>query len=377
MPIFFSNLPRYVPLMLGGFTVCSMAQAAEPDYRIEWDAMATAYSPAQPIHAFINEWSQPLTSGNHAYAQGRTALTVVPKDSNIRYGIGWRYDYLMEFSDDAALLYWQYKNKALPTAASAYQLDLNAKHNERFGFNVGTSYALTPNWNISAQGNAWRGLHVLEGELQGNASSQMLLNTENIKSLERLDSAGIQVDYYYDKPALKEENLNWYPDKPTGYGYSLDIGVQGQVGKETTLTLQAYDVLGKMHWQDAPQTQYIIDYDSNRRPIDKTGGQLSTKDVTQSLPWRVEGSLNHQLSDKWQVSAHGQINDVQSLYQLEASYQPDLMSSLTVSAMAEPQTQAFGIGLAGAYGGVKVLTDDIDFNRAQRSEVQLYGRYAW
>ena len=377
MSAFFLRQSRCFPLLLSSLLLSSWAQADDRDYRIEWDTMATAYSPAQPIHAFINDWQQPLTAGNHAYAQGRTALTVIPEHSRIRYGVSWRYDYLMDFSDDAALLYWQYKNNALPTTATEYQLQLNATHNERFGIHAGTAYQVSPSWQISARGNLWRGLHVLEGEAKGQVSSQTLLNTDNITSLQRLDSADINIDYYYDEPALKEENLNWYPDKPTGYGYSLDVALQGQLGENTKLTIDAYDMLGKMHWQDAPQTAYMIDYDSNRRPIDKTGGQLSTSDVTQSLPWRVEGSLTHQLSDKWQVSAHGQVNDVQSLYQLEASYQPDLLSSLTVSTMAEPQTQAFGIGLAGAYGGFKVLTDDIDFNRAQRSEVQLYGRYAW
>ena len=56
MSAFFLRLSRYTPLLLSSLLLSPWAQADDRNYRIEWEAMATAYSPAQPIHEFINDW---------------------------------------------------------------------------------------------------------------------------------------------------------------------------------------------------------------------------------------------------------------------------------------------------------------------------------
>ena len=92
----------------------------------------------------------------------------------------------------------------------------------------------------------------------------------------------------------------------------------------------------------------------------------------------IKGSLIHQLNNQWQLGVHGQINDIQYLYQLSAGYQLTGNNyPMTITGLIEPQTKALGIALDGKYGGIKVLTDDIDAEKAKRSEISLYGRYAW
>ena len=380
-------------LMSTGISMSAMAQQYNPVFmeapavasqwiapQITVDVMITAHSPAQPIAAFIKEWDAPLESGKHAYAQGRMAVEVQPADSAISYGLGWRYDYLVRLNQETANLYWQYKNKQIPNTDQTYPIYLGAKHNERIGANIGFTQHIAPNWQLTAYANLWKGLHALEGDAVGTLTSQAAFEGEAIKSIDRLNSIKTDLNYYYDKPALGEEDLNWYPDKPSGYGYSVDIQLAGQITDKTALMLRGYDVLGRMHWRDMPSTEYVLDYDVNRRPTNDTRGQLDTNNVTQTLPWRIEGSLTHQLTDKWQLGAHGQANDIEALYQLSAGYKldnPSLPIPIVVTGIIEPQTQALGVAIDSKYGGIKLLTDDIDSEKAKRSEISLYGRYNW
>ncbi len=350
----------------------------KPSLQVDLRVMATAHSPAQPIAAFIKDWDAPLESGEHAYAQGRAALTVQATDSPISYGLAWRYDYLMSFNQQTADLYWQYQNKQIPNQNQTYELQLEAQHNERFGANVGFTQALSPNWQLTTHANIWQGLHVLDGKANGSLTSQALNGEEVVKNIDRLNKTLTYLDYYYDEPALGEEDLNWYPDKPKGYGYSLDINLIGKLSDKTHLSIRGYDILGRMHWKDTPNTSYVLDYDINRGTTDKTKGQLSTNDVKQNLPWRVEASLMHQLNDQWQLGIQGQVNEVQDLYQLSAGYMlNNNRYPFMLTALVEPQTQALGLALDSQYGGLKLLTDNLDSEKAKRSEISLYGRYAW
>ncbi len=346
--------------------------------QIDWSIIATAHSPVQPITAFIGDWDAPLESGDHAYLQGRADLKVRPAGSLISYGLGWRYDYLMSFSEETAEVYWQYENKQPSSTSQSYPLFLDAKHNERFGANVGFTQPLNSNWQLTTHANIWQGLHALEGKVSGDLTTRGLPDSEVSNIRDSVNKADAYVDYYYDKPALGEENLNWNPTKPSGYGYSLDLQLVGKLSDKTQVIISGYDVLGRMHWKDMPNTRYTLDYDVNGRPLYTIEGQLDTKDVTQTLPWRVEGSLMHQLNNQWQLGAHGQINDIQDLYQLSVGYQfANFHYPVAITGLIEPQTKALGITLDSKYGGIKLLTDDIDAEKAKRSEISLYGRYAW
>ena len=346
--------------------------------QIDLSVMVTAHSPAQPIAAFIKDWDAPLDSGEHAYAQARASLDVRPANSAISYGLAWRYDYLMSFDQQTADLYWQYQNKKIPNQNQTYALQLEAKHNERVGANIGFTQQITPDWQLTTYANVWQGQHVLEGTAKGSITSQAFSDGEIIKNIDRLNKTETNIDYYYDKPALGEEDLNWYPDKPSGYGYSFDLNLIGQLSDRTQLSIRGYDILGRMRWKDTPSTAYVLDYDINRPTTDKTRGQLDTDDVTQTLPWRVEGSLMHKLNNQWQLGAHGEANDIQNLYQLSAGYQiASAAFPITMTGLVEPQTKALGLAVDSKYGGAKLLTDSLDSQKAKRSEISLYGRYTW
>ncbi|WP_201509933.1 hypothetical protein [Psychrobacter alimentarius] len=346
--------------------------------QIDWSVMITAHSPTQPIAKFLDDWGAPLDSGKLAYTQGRTSFEIRPADSAISYGLGWRYDYLLRFSEETAEVYWQYENKKPSSTSQTYPLFLEAQHNERVGANIGFTKQVLPNWQLTTRANIWQGLHALDGKIVGDLSTRVLPDSEVTNIRDSLDKTDAYIDYYYDEPALGEEDLGWHPAKPSGYGYSLDLQLIGKLSDDTQLALRGYDVLGRMHWKDMPSTRYTLDYDANGRPLYSIEGQLTTNDVTQALPWRFEGTIQHQLDNRWQIGAHGQVNDIQDLYQLSVGYQAlSDTYPLTITGLIEPQTQALGVALDSHYGGIKLLTDSLDSEKAKRSEISLYGRYSW
>lgn len=353
-------------------------QKVVPKTQIDWDVLATAHSPVQPIADFIDNWSAPLDSGEHAYAQGRIALNVRPANSAISYGLAWRYDYLIEFSEETADLYWQYQNEKNPNKSQSYPLFLEAKHNERVGANLSITKQIYPDWQFTTRANIWQGLHALDGKISGNLSTRALSDDEFTNIRDSLDKTNAFLDYYYDEPALGEENLNWNPKQPSGYGYSIDMQLEGKLTNNTQLSVRGYDILGRMHWQEMPSTRYQLDYDVNGRPLYTIEGQLKTRDVTQTLPWRVETNLLHQLNNQWQFGAHTQTNNIQTLYQLSAGYQPaNIKFPVRLTGLIEPQTKALGLAIDNKYGGLKFLADSLDAEKAKRSEISLYGRYPW
>ena len=348
------------------------------DTQSAWTVMATAHSPAQPISEFLDDWDAPLDSGDHAYVQGRASFEIRPANSAISYGLGWRYDYLMSFSEQTAKVYWQYENQQPPSTSQTYPLYLEAKHNERIGANIGFTKKVLPNWQLTTRANIWQGLHALDGKIVGDLSTIGLPASEVTNIRDSLDETHADINYYYDKPALGEENLGWNPNKPSGYGYSFDLQLKGDLSENTKLSIDAYDVLGRMYWKEMPSTRYTLDYDIDGRPLYTIEGQLDTDDVTQTLPWRVEGSLQHQINNHWQLGLQGQVNDIQDLYQLSAGYQTDYRTyPMTITGLIEPQTHALGLALDSQYGGIRLLTDSLDWGEAKRSEVSLYGQYAW
>ncbi|WP_227429936.1 outer membrane protein transport protein [Psychrobacter sp. I-STPA6b] len=346
--------------------------------QVQWSITANAYSPTQSIHSFVDDWDAPLESGDYAYAQGRAGVEIMPAQSMFSYGLDWRYDYLMKFSESTAQVYHQYKNKQISTHSQVYPLSLQVQHNERLGIHIGTQATLFDDWTLDTKAHLWKGLHSIDGQIYGQLLSRVPTNQPSASSKDSVDKAVARLDYYYDKPALGEENLNWHPATPQGYGYSFDISLQGQLTDNTQLNIQAYDVLGHMYWKDIASTNYDLEYGVNRRPVYTIEGKLLTKDVRQHLPWQVEASLTHQLDNQWQLGLQTQSNEYSTLYQLSAGYPFQLDSTpVVVTGIVEPQTQAFGVEVDSAYGGVKFLADSLNSHSAKRAEISLYGRYHW
>ncbi|WP_230659201.1 hypothetical protein [Psychrobacter sp. I-STPA10] len=360
-------------------------KSVSPQKQIVWTINANAYSPTQPIASFVDDWDASLDKGDVAFAQGQVGISVTPANSQLSYGLDWRYDYLMTFNQPTAQVYWQYKNDVAADSHQTYPLYLQARHNERLGAHVGMNLPLADDWVLATKAHIWQGRHAIDGQFAGSMLTQPLSNQgSNKKSLrDSLEKANATLNYYYDQPALDEENLGWYPKSPHGYGYSLDVSLQGQLGNSTQLVIDGYDILGKMYWKDIPSTHYDLDYEDSRRPPYTLEGSLNTDAEVQRIPWRVETHLTHDLANQWQLGLHSQSNTYQHLYQLSAGYplhyghHKYTNTPIMLTGLLEPQSKAIGFAIDSPYAGIKLLTDSLKSNEAKRAQVSIYGQYQW
>lgn len=346
-------------------------------YQLAWDVSADSYSPTQSITSFTDDWDEPLAAGDFAYIQARSDIAYRTASSPLSYGLHYRYDYLLSFSEPMAQTYWHYKNKSLPASARTYPLALSANHNERAGFGIGYDVVPSSRWQFTPMLNVWRGLHAVTGELQGRLTT-LPATGQPSKLVDTVGVAHADLSYHYDTPALKEDRLGWQPARPDGVGYSLDLQITGELPYQTRVAINAYDILGKMHWRDMPMTDYTFDYDAMGRPPYTLEGKLATADITQDLPWRVETRLEKPLTPAWSVGLNSQFNAVSDLHQLTASYQlSHHQQPMTITAMVEPQTQAVGLQIARDDFAIRYLTDDLNTNRAKRVDLQLSLQHRW
>lgn len=338
---------------------------------------ASLYSPTQSIISFTDDWDKPLDSGNTAFAHGRVAVNVQPKQQSWHYGANWRYDYLLKFDEKTAKLYHQYKNKQKLLNGENYPVKIHANHNQRIGVHFGKQWQIQPNWQITTNANLWHGQKVVDGRIQGDL--QTIENPLVVNKLtDQIHKANLAIDYFYDKPALKEEGLDWYPKKPDGYGYSLDIGIQGEIGKNTKVAVNAYDILGKMYWKNAPTTKYDFRYDIDRPNGQDTYdllGKMDNYDKTQNLTWHTTSQIDHQINHNWQIGLHSEFNRYHDLHKVAVSYQPNFPVKIT--GLIEPQTHAVGLAVHSQNFGIQWLTDSLNTNKAKRASLALSAHYAW
>ncbi len=331
---------------------------------------AELYSDPVSVHAFLNDWdTSNLKSGKNALASGKMKLET--KQDNWTLGWVWAYDYHLHFSEDMAKVYYQIKNDQLIDANSSYALALDAQHVDTIGARFGYDWHIADNWTVVTGVTALIGRHYVDGTFQANAQT-----TNMTELMDRVDWLNGQLDYSYDQPALKEDELGWNGKTNVGYGYALDLGIYGKLGNHWDIAVHAEDIFSYLYWDNAPFTRYHVSYDQNSRPRMELSGQLSkTNQYRQELPFKIRSEITYSAVDQpWSLSLSSFSNQYLTLAQLNGFWQTD---PLKYGLHIEPQTQSFGVSVQHKNFGLKYLTDNLATNEAQRFSTSLYAQYFW
>lgn len=336
---------------------------------IQYHVYADLYSQPVSIHAFLNDWDSPnLKKGENAFAHGKMSL-LTQKD-NWSYGWVWSYDYQLHFSEDMARLYYQTQNEQQIDANTRYVLALEAQHVETLGARFAYDWQLNSQWNLVTGITALLGRHYVDGNFK--AIGQTIDMPE---LMDRVDWLNGYLDYSYDRPALKEDELGWDGQTNNGYGYALDFALTGKY-QQWELYFSAEDILGFLYWEDAPYTRYMLSYDQNARPRMDLKGQLSTdQQYRQTLPYKLRAEVTYVAETQpWSVSISSFSNEYLTLAQLNSYWN---QGTVKYGAHFEPQTHAYGISLQHHNWGLKYLTDDLKTNQAHRFQTYLYAQHRW
>lgn len=342
------------------------AQSQQVEYRVQADL----YSQPISIHSFLDDWKDPnLKSGNNTFAHGKMQLGL--QQGNWNYSWVWRYDYVLNFSHDMAKLYYQIQNDQLIDANQRYNLDLKAMHIDAVGTRFAYDWHLNGDWKITSGLTALIGRHYVDGSFQGMGQT-----TQMQELFDRVEWLNASLNYSYDQPALKEENMGWDPRANRGYGYALDFTLAGRLFNQIDIHISADDLVGYLYWDNAPYTQYILKYHQDNRPRFDIRGQLGTQQqYTQKLPYKITTSIDYAPDDVWwKIGVSTLSNEYITLYQLNSYYRFELG---TVGIHLEPQSHAYGISFQHQNIGFKYLTDDLNTNQAHRMGALFYAQYQW
>ena len=353
-------------LMLFGLMQTAMA-VDQTSYHVQADL----YSEPLPIHSFIDGWNHPqLDAGKVAFAQGHMELR--HQHDQLQYGLSWNYDYLIKFTPDTARLYYQIENDLPLDAHKNYDLAIDAQHIETVGFRLGKVWQYNPDWQFTTGISLLQGRHFLVGEISGQGVTGVAAQ----KMLDQVRNVQANINYYYDQPALHEDELGWQPKAPTGYGLALDIALAGQLTDELSVTANLRNAVGYMRWDKAPNTRYQASYVPERLPSFDVQGQLKDNELlSQRIPYQFEGSIAYQaLAQPWIFSVSSLANQYKQLWQLNSFYQNP---SYQLGMHIEPQTKSYGLSLQHQNVGFRYMADHLNTNQAKRLSASLYGIYAW
>ena len=334
------------------FLFINCAWSTEPQLNITIDS----YSEPVSIYQFTRNWNGQFKGGQHAILHGRAEL--FQQNTQHELALLWRYDYLVNFSEDTAEIYNAYKKELAPNVRQKYLGYLSASHTSALGIRWSPKFQPTTNLIISPGINILKGKKLTEGSVQG--ITQFIGTGFSGKDF---GDTNVSVNYHYDHPLLHEKDINWYPPLPTGYGASLDLKVKYQPTNDSALTLNLYDVLGKIYWKDVPRTLYDFSYTPNPRSFSLAGGLSIDDQFTQKLPIRGTFEADFGTHSNWRTGFSLQADRDVWLGQVSLGYQKNKWLKKLI---IEPQTQAMGISIENQYIKLRWLTDALKTDQAHR-----------
>lgn len=349
------------------FLACPLPLLAE-ESEVYLQLDAEAYAEPVTIRAFTGDWKGDFKGGNKAFLDARA-------ESGVRYGrstvaLTWRYVYQLDFSEDTARVYYQYKNRLAPQPGEERQLAIDARHYRADGLRLAHDFALgDSSWLLETGLNLLKAQELTDGSLQGNAVFEGgVIAPATIRSLSG------EINYHYSRPLLHEEELDWRPPEPQGSGYSLDLALKGDFSERLHLQARVNDVLGYLYWDDVPATRYTVACQCSQGTYDATG-QLQIDDrYRQRLPFAGQARLAYDLDRSWQGFARLMSNPLVNFAALGLEYRRESWSG---SLAFEPQTSALELRLQGKYAGLRWLADKLDSGDAHRLAASLYAQYRW
>ena len=321
------------------------------------DIDINAYAEPVSIKAFTDDWHDNLKTGYKAFLQGRAEIST--KNQHRQLSILWRYDYLLDFSEQTAQIYHAYKNNYLPIAQQDYPLFIKAKYSESYGVRWLQYQEFNKNLKLGLAINLLKGYKITDGQLEGNVNfKQQGFKVKDINNMQ------MDVNYYYDEPQLKEEQLEWYPKNPSALGFSVDAELAWQINPKTHFLVQINDIYGRLYWHDIPTTQYNASCQCYKF-THNIEGQLAIDDkYTQKLLINGKSILAYQLGDLYKTELRGLFNQSFSLWQGVFLY--NLKNNWQLGFITEPQTRSLGVELKTKNIYVHFLTDDLNTNQAHR-----------
>ena len=272
-----------------------------------------------------------------------------------------RYDYLAEYSSDAASLLLA-SELGLPVPSDDFDIFAELSHSKSHGIRLGYHFNVTPDLTLTGRLSGLLAYGVVEGQLSGDLSFTDA----------KLETGDLELDYVFTTDIVFGREF----DKPTGYGTSFDAIVHWRASENLSLEAAAYDVFSRIWWDDLPRTAADATTAISRlqdngvlivRPT--INGQNFFEDFTQRLEARYAAKVDYKLSPKWSVSQDIFSLGRNQLTETEVNYH--FPSGHKLGSSYEWVSGGAGINLAWKALNLEFATDSLNPKNARYAKLKL------
>jgi len=314
-----------------------------------------SFSHSEPIaiNAIMNGWDAPFQKGSVALSVNRAELGVGL--NNWQISVLKRQDYLFKFEPTTARLFYDVNNKNDLLAGDEYSLNLSSQSFVARGLKLGYQYAMdSANFGIAI--SYLEGLELTDGSIVGHAMAVSETDYD----------FNFDVDYFYTDDGLFHREV---AEKPVGYGYGVDVSVEGFLSPDWFASLQVNDLLAQINWLDTPRT--VAEGSSSNKEYDSDGyvvfrpvasGIESNEDYSQTLPTKVFLKSVYQLSEKHLILAEYSDYSVKSFW--AAGYRFSLESQ-TVDILYNLSAEAWNARYQNQWFSLDVIADQLLLDKAR------------
>lgn len=334
-------------------------QAAGSDWSVTVAADAFAEGRPVPVHGFFRGYSGRLGRGSDAVLRSSGEVTL----SRGAFSVGYvqRYDYEIRASRDAAVLYYRIAND-LPVAQDApYRVAIDAYANRRDGVQVGYTMA-GADWSLTPRLSVYRGLDLIDGRLDGTATA----------AADDVFSYDASVDYLYRKDVLFERDTR----APRGAGFGFDLIGSWSPTPRLGIEVALQDVAAWLWWRNLPGTKAeatsaTADRDADGRLTVRPtlSGREFFRRYAQRIHPEFRLAVGWRLDAQTRIEAAGRFTEVKPFGAVAVRRQVMPWLSLRVEAL--PWQRALGIGIEAGPLALFVMSDALDYRRANVLSLRL------
>ena len=314
-----------------------------------------AYSETAPVKRIVLDDMEGdgYEAGKHSFTHNRWELGAKYKQWKAAYLI--RYDYYLNYSEDAAELIYADKNDIAIEKDRQYQVWLEAIHARTTGLKLGYEWQANSNFSAALDVSFLQAKSYIDGELGGDFAV-----------LQDDYSGQVSLDYVHDKDRL----LKRVVDRSVGYGFATDLRFNWQVDEDWALDFEAIDLFSTLYIDDAPYTQ--AQATSNRVNFDPDGkidvkpaltGRIGYRNHRLVFPRQLRLAGEYSMNSEWRFS--GQLYRYDDLNFPSLGFTKALSSTLDVESQFEFVSKAVTLRLAGDTWDVQITSDEIKLDEAK------------
>jgi len=276
-------------------------------------------------------------------------------------GLLTRYDYIAEYTADAALI--AFANEAETEVPNGlYDINVRLNHSRSNGLRFGYTHSFSEELNVKLQISALAANEIIDGTLVGNIG---FIDDE-------VNEGALAVDYRFTDDLLFLRAV----DKPTGYGASLDLIVNWQATDELAFEFSAYDAASRIWWDDLPGT--IADATTAISRTADNGvlivrptlqGRNLLESYQQTLRARLKLRGEYAIADRWHLSQD--IFKTGRNYLAESGVRYEMSSNIYLGTNFEWVSGAVGLNFQWKNFELGFATDSLKWREARYAKAHI------